>query len=367
MLTTVHRVFDNRIFYKECKTLVNEGFEVTLIAQHTRNESISGVKIVPLPKLKNKFHRMSRLVYLTFFLALKEKADVYHFHDPELITIGALLRIFSRKYIIYDVHEDVPSQILYKEWIGNIFTRKFVSFLYFILQSISFLFFHFLIAATPEITKKLPRRKTITLCNFPILEILNNNIRHTQKNHYKKPKAVIIYSGGLSRVRGIKEIIKAMEFVQNKAELWLLGPWEEEQFRLECESIDGWKRTKYIGFVKPDQVFNSIEKSDIGLVNFLPLPNHMMSMPNKPFEYMACGLPMVMSDFPYWKKLFDGCALFVNPEDPRDIAEKIVYLLNNRDLCKKLGKEGRRLVEEKYNWELESKKLTDLYSKLSNP
>ena len=115
MLTTVHRVFDNRIFYKECKTLINEGFEVTLIAQHTRNESISGVKIVPLPKPKNKFHRMSKLVYLTFFLALKEKADVYHFHDPELIAIGEIVKqIKASKVIVAKDSQTILSLLLWK-------------------------------------------------------------------------------------------------------------------------------------------------------------------------------------------------------------------------------------------------------------
>ena len=67
----------------------------------------------------------------------------------------------------------------------------------------------------------------------------------------------------------------------------------------------------------------------------------------KPFEYMACSLPMIMSNFPYWKEISRECALFVNPYDPKEIAEKILYLLNNPHKAKELGNNGRRLVEEK--------------------
>ena len=172
ILTSVHPPFDDRIFHKEAKTLVKAGYDVTLIAQHNREEVVDGVRIVPLPKPRHRFERMTGIVRKLFRLALKEKADVYHFHDPELIPIGLILSLFGKK-VIYDVHEDVPKQILTKDWIRNYIVRKIVSFFFKGFEDFSCTFFNGIVAATPDIAKKFPSKKTITLRNFPILELID--------------------------------------------------------------------------------------------------------------------------------------------------------------------------------------------------
>ncbi len=361
ILTSVHPPFDGRIFHKEAKTLVKAGYNVTLIAKHNKKEVVDGVKIIPLPKPRNRFERMTRVVWKLFRLALKEKADIYHFHDPELIPVGLVLKLFGKK-VIYDVHEDVPQQILNKDWIGSYIVRKIISFIFKGFENPSCVFFNGIVAARPDIAKKFSPRKTINLRNFPILELIDK----VEPLNIDKQKRIIIYAGGLTRIRGIKEIIQAMEFVGEKAELWLLGKWESEEFKKECEKVEGWKYTRYLDYMPYGKHYSFIKMANIGVINFLPLPNQQKSMPNKPFEYMACSLPMVMSNFPYWKEIFGECALFVNPYNPKEIAEKILYLLDNSDKAKRLGNNGRRLVEEKYSWEAEQRGLLDIYKKVLN-
>ena len=105
MLSSAHSASDDRIFYKEAKSLSKAGYDVVIIAQHDKEEIIDNIKIIPLPIPKNRLHRMIKIVWKLFKLALKEKADVYHFHDPELIPIGILLKL-KRMKVIYDVHGD---------------------------------------------------------------------------------------------------------------------------------------------------------------------------------------------------------------------------------------------------------------------
>ncbi|MDD5063956.1 MAG: glycosyltransferase family 4 protein [Phycisphaerae bacterium] len=360
-LSSAHSAFDDRVFHKEAKTLSRAGYNVTIIVQHNKKETIDGVEIVPLPMPTSRFERMTKIVWKSFRLASKQKAVIYHFHDPELIPIGLALKLFGRK-VIYDVHEDYPEQILNKEWIGSYTLRKIMSVLFNIFEKLSVKIFDGVATVTPDITAKFPENKTITLRNLPILELIDK----AKPSNRKKNKPTVIYSGGLSRIRGIKEIIQAMDFIENKANLWLLGEWESEKFKQECENLTEWNYATYLGQIPYGQHYSLIKTADVGLINFFPVPNQERAMPNKPFEYMACSLPMVMSNFPYWQELFGECALFVNPYDAKDIAEKILHLLDNSNEAKKLGDKGRELIEEEYNWEAESQKLIDLYKGLLN-
>lgn len=359
ILTSVHSVFDVRIFHKEAKTLAKVGYDVTLIAQHNKNEAVDGVRIVPLPKPKNRFERMTKTSWLLFRLALKQKADVYHFHDLELIPAGIVLRLLGNK-VIYDIHEDVPNQILYKEWIKNARVRQFIGAIVHVIEQMGVFFFNGIVAATSDIAKKFPRNKTIVLRNFPILELIDN----IKPANYKKDKPIIIYAGSLTKIRGIREIIQAMEFVRNKAELWLLGEWENKELEKECKDLAGWKYTKYLGFKSLEEVYSCLKVANIGLHCLYQIERYMNGLPTKVFEYSASRLPIVVSDSDYWRDKFGQFVLFVNPKNPEDIANKILNLLDDEKLSFQLGKKGRQLVKEKYNWEIESEKLLKVYEGL---
>jgi len=359
ILTTVHPPFDTRIFHKEAKSLAKAGYDVTLIAQHDKDEVVEGIKIVQLSKPKNRLERITRTVWLVYRKAIKLDADIYHFHDPELMIVGIILRFFGKK-VIYDVHEDVPKQVLNKDWLGNMYVRKFAAFIINIVEKVGALLFSKIVVATTDIARKFSKKKVVILRNFPVLE-LTDNIKSVNCN---KNKSVIIYAGGLSRIRGIKDIVRAMKYVGDRAELWLLGKWESEKFKKECEDLEEWKYVKYLGFVTLDKVYKYMKISNIGISMLHPVKNYLTSLPVKAFEYMACSLPIIMSNFPYFQKNFKECALFVTPFDFKDIAKKVLYFLDNPDKAKKNGKRGRKLIEEKYSWEAESKKLLEMYEGL---
>jgi len=359
VLTSVYPAFNGRIFHKEAKTLSQAGYNVTIIAQHDRQEVVDGVRIIPLPTPKNRFERVTKITWKLFRAALREKADVYHFHDPELIPVGIVLKLLGKK-VVYDVREDYSKQILYKEWVGKGYVRKVVAFITNTIEQTGVFLFDGIAAATPDIAKKFNPTKTILLRNLPVLGLMND----AKRLEIQKERPIIIYAGGLSMIRGIKEIIQAMDFVENKAKLWLLGKWENEEFKKECEGLKGWKYTEYLGLVPLGEVYKYTKVADIGISILHPTKNYITSLPIKAFEYMACSLPMVMSNFPYWQELFGECALFADPYNPRDIADKILYLLDNSEKARQLGDKGRQLTKEKYNWESESRRLTGLYERL---
>ena len=71
-------------------------------------------------------------------------------------------------------------------------------------------------------------------------------------------------------------------------------------------------------------------------------------------------------DFPYWKDIFGDFALFADPNNPEDIAQPILFLMEHKGRAVELVEKERELVETRYNWENESKKLIKLYQRISN-
>jgi glycosyltransferase involved in cell wall biosynthesis len=123
------------------------------------------------------------------------------------------------------------------------------------------------------------------------------------------------------------------------------------------------KNVNYKGWVDRKTMREVLKKSKAGLVTFLPLPNHVSAQPNKIFEYMSAGIPVIASNFDLWREIIEGnsCGICVNPENPTEIAQAINYLIANDKEAQKMGENGKRAVVEKYNWTIEKKKLFNVY------
>lgn len=366
ILTSVHQALDIRIFYKEALTLKKAGYKVTLIAQHKSNEINKGIKIIALPKPKNRLNRILVTTWKVFKLALKEKANIYHFHDPELIPIGLLLKIFTRYNVIYDVHEDVEATILTKEWIPKFF-RFILSKTFAAFESWASKKFDYIIAATPHIKSKFNVSSVTDIKNYPVI---------CSKKHRKYPvfnnksEYSLIYVGVLSEERGVKTVIESLRFIKffRKAKLVLIGRFYNKKFEQDCKKLkeNYGLRIEFKGLCLPDEVFEYLIKADVGMVCLHPLPNIIEALPNKLFEYMLAGLPIIASNFPIWKKIIEEnkCGICVDPLNPREIAKAIDYLIEHPDKARKMGENGRKIILEKYNWENESKKLLKIYEEL---
>jgi glycosyltransferase involved in cell wall biosynthesis len=358
-ITTVHPPFDGRIFHKECRSLAKAGNEVFLVAPYDKDEEVDGIKMRAIKKQSNPFVRILISPPKAFFRAQATKSDVYHLHDPELLLLGMFFFLLGKK-TIFDSHENVGEQILTKEYIPTRILRSIVAFFYGLIEKFCALFLSGVVAVNEDIRKRFAFKKnTVIIRNYPMLDKIN------QQQNITVPESdlpLVIYAGGLTRIRGIKEIIEAMSMVD--AELWLLGPWETEEYRKECTSLPSWDKCNYFGNLPFGEQYAYLRVADIGIVMFYPEKNHVSSLPNKIFEYMACDIALVMSNFAFWKENFSECAIFADPLDPTEIAEKINTLLKDKDLSDALAAAGLKTVNEKYSWEAESKKLIAFYDKI---
>ena len=360
-MTSIHPPFDTRIFHKQAKTLAKAGYQVTLIAQHDRDVVVDGIKIIALPKPKNRFWRMLG-TWRIFKLALRQNADVYHFHDPELLPAGLLLKLLTKCKVIYDVHEDYPAAILTKHWLASP-VRKPVARLFNSLEKWATSRLDYIITATDDITGKFGRTgKVATIKNYPLLERIVPSTRRGMG------QPTLVYAGGLSEERGISEMVQAMAYLNSprNARLVLYGKFEPESYGEIVQELQGFDRVEYRGWIEPGELWRMMNQVDAGIVCLRPVERYTVAMPVKLFEYMAAGLPVIASNFPLWQEIVESnhCGLTVDPLEPKDIARAIEYLIEHPEEARKMGENGRKAVLEKYNWEKESKKLLALYQDL---
>jgi len=360
-LTTVHPPFDTRIFHKEAKTLVRAGYDVTLIAQHDGETVVEGVRVIGLPKPRNRFTRIFGLTGRAFRLALRQRASVYHFHDPELLLVGVLLKLPSKGKVIYDVHEDVPQQILTKRWIPAPLRRP-SAFAFNFWEKLAARACDAVIVATEGIAEKFQGLNPIVIHNYPDLWMLPSS------SPLPKEGKVLVYVGGISKLRGAVEMVQALGYLDHidGLRLDLIGRFEPPALERELQALPGYRHVRFLGWLPWAEAWQCAQSAAIGLVLFHPAPNHERSLPNKLFEYMAAGIPVIASNFSLWREIVEGnnCGLCVDPLNPKEIAKAIEYLLTHPEEARRMGENGRRAVEEKYNWEREGQKLLTLYGEV---
>ena len=358
-MTSVHKSNDVRIFSKECSSLAEAGYDIYLVSADGIEKDVNGVKIRGVSvKHNNRFQRMLKVTHAVYKKAILLDAEIYHFHDPELLFWGLVLKLKGKK-VIYDSHEDLPRQIISKEWI-NLSIRKVVSVFFELVEDTIVRFLDAVVAATPVIQARFVKinKNSVDVNNYPMLNELSSC------DDWSKKKNQICYIGGITRVRSIVQIVKAMESVD--AKLILAGMFSDAELEKEVRALKGWEKVEYQGYINRGLVGQLLQQSLAGVVVLEPTGNNVNSQPTKMFEYMISGIPVIASNFPLWVEFVkaNNCGLCVDPNNIAEIASAMNYILKNQEAAQRMGQSGRQSVFEKYNWKSEEKKLLEVYKKL---
>ncbi|MBL7941058.1 MAG: glycosyltransferase [Flavobacteriales bacterium] len=363
-LTTVHGPFDDRIFFKQCVSLAAAGHEVIELAPAEHATTEQGVRIQPLNIPVQRVLRMLVGGWRAYRATKALRPDVVHFHDPELLPVGFLLKWRGIR-VVYDMHELVQRQILDKTWLGPGSLRKTMAAVYGRIERAAVSRFDAIVLAesryTDELFPRYPRHldKFTLVRNFPVLSVIDRHHATVAKGE----GLTVIYVGGLSEARGIGALINAVDRVPG-ARLWLLGSWASPEFQASCEARSGFARTTWFGQLRMDEVYAYIRAADLGACVLHPLPNYVVSEPIKTYEYLACGIPLLLSDFPLWRDRFGPWSWFVDPLDENSIVAAIRIAQEDASGRTEKARSGRIVVEEERCWERESARLIDLYRKL---
>ena len=211
------------------------------------------------------------------------------------------------------------------------------------------------ITATPAIGERFQKVNptTMVLNNFPWLEELS--VDDDPERAAGPPR--VVYVGGISRERGVIEMVQAMGALpaDSRLRLDLVGRFENPALLEEACSHEGWARVDYHGPLPRPRAQQVMRAARIGLIVFQAAPNNINAQPNKMFEYMSAGLAMVASNFRLWNQLLSDpvTGIGVNPLEPADIAAALVQLEADPTRTAALGTAGRDAIRIKFNWNAE--------------
>lgn len=369
VITTVHQPYDGRIYYKQCMSLAKAGYDVTLIApKPDRKVNDHGlVKLLSIEKPKKEWKRLLHS-FSVIKTARETKADLYHFHDPELLIAGIILRILTRKPVIFDAHEHYPNAIMSKKYLKK-WLKTPIRILYELIERMILPFLSGVIYTTDEVGERYKKYRHCKIENYPLYEMFE------QVSTNNKNGNTILYLGGITPIRGIEQLIDAFSEVtkhHGSAKLIFVGNFESKSFENKIinmiHSRGLTNKIEFVGKVPYTEIERYLSKASIGVIPYLPVPNHLVCLPNKLFEYMAAGVTTIASDFPHYRKVVEGAGsgLLVNPEKPQSIADAIISLLKDPKKCNVIGVKGRKSFEKIYNWNTEEKKLLAFYRTFLN-
>ena len=365
-ITTVHPPSDVRIFHRECKTLVSYGYKVSLVVPYNKDEMVDGVYIRSIIGSNNRIKRVFLTIWQAYFKALKENAIIYHFHDPELIPIGFLLKILHKKIVVYDVHEHYSEIVMQRlpKFLQNSLVKRFLKF---ILEKVPTKIFDLLVFPTSSLMYEYnATSKGVVLINLPSKYDCDTFPFPWEERMYD-----IVFVGTISppRMRFLVEVaIELAQFIPKFK--WLLVGIPSSTIIWMFENYDRYFLEDYFTFVPRvpfNEVLEYLKRSRIGF-NYHPIEKRFeVSIPMKVFEYMAVGLPVVTSSLPELENLLTNKkhVFMINSQKSIDFAKSILSLLQKPKEAEVLGTSAQRYIQEYLNWEnISAPKILSSYSTL---
>jgi glycosyltransferase involved in cell wall biosynthesis len=293
--------------------------------------------------------------------AFREEADIYQFHDPELLLWSWLL-LAKRVPVVYDVHEDYVTAVRQREYMPKPIRVALASIIG-VFERVASAPFHRIIAER-YYARRFPDAQPIL--NYPFRDLLDVRPAFSSESNR------VLYTGNITLDRGALQIAR---LVKRVADLEVVAVGEcsnETAARMRVEAGTAADRLHLLGdggYVCFDRIVEQYRIGNwlAGLAIFPDTAHYREKELTKFFEYMAVGLPIIASNFPAWRRLIqnEGVGLCVDPESPHSAAEAIEWLRRNPAEAARMGDRGRELVRTEYNWDREGKKLVGFYRSLT--
>ena len=274
--------------------------------------------------------------------------------------VGALLKLLLGRPVVYDVHENYPQDILTKEWIPA-WVRKPFSALFKVVEETAARWMDGVVVVNEHLAERFRGKSRVaTIFNYSRLES-GPRTQHSTHSPEHRPVRYFVYAGRISDDRGLYEGAQALERLdENDVELLCagrIGHVAEEGLRELLEGQPPHSRFKYLGLLPYEAIPPLLQDALAGLLCFRPTPNNVLGTPNKLFEYISMGKPVVCTDLPSIRAVFDDSTmLFYQRDDHEELARRVLELHADLTKGERLAQEARRVFVN-HSWS----KMRDVY------
>lgn len=358
-MTSAHSSDDVRILKKQCVSLAKDKSNTVFLVAPGHSYQYKDVQIIGVGE--HKGGRLSRILKISrevYNKALSVDADIYEFHDPELLLYAKKLSRHGKK-VIFDSHEDYRSQILEKRYIPKLL-RKIVKNIYVVIENHACKYLDAVLF--PEAASPYEGRvkHCVPIYNTPIFDEFEH------KKSFEEKENSVCCIGSLSEDRGIRVLMEAC--YKAGVKLVLGGNFSPAVFGEELKKQKEYGIVDFQGYCTREKVNDIYNRCLIGADTILDFGQYAQAktLSTKVYEYMVMKMPYITSDFEYNKEIINQykCGVYVDPMDSDAIAEKIKYLLENKQIAKEMGENGRKAAETCFSWNNDESRLIALYKRL---
>ena len=313
--------------------------------------------------------RMGRLrnIPAVLRLLLRQRADLYHFQDPELLPVALLLKLMFCRKVVFDSYEDFAAMALTMRGMRRPL-RQMVAAAVGGLQKVAALSFDGVMTAdsgTLRRVARVGRSRKLTFYNFPNLDV------------FPTPKAAaakdfdVVYRGGLSERAGTWVLLEAVRMLAVRGanvQVLLIGYCDdgevERALRERVASLGLASQVEIMGRIRHSEMAQALGRARIRNSPLQDIAKFRVNIPVKVFEYWACGLPVIASDLPpirpFFKNVHGG--ILYSPSDAAELAQAIAWLLSHRAASGRMGQCGREAVVQRFNHGREVRKLQRFFA-----
>lgn len=371
VVTSIHGEFDKRV-WRHASSLSEKGIHVHLICPWVIPNDFASHKLKRI-----QFHCFKRikarllrpLISVKVFLKLLKiwrQVDLIHFHDLDLLPLMAIVSFF--KPVIYDVHENYPEEMLTKYYLPIRLRNLFFKIVLIGEQTLAWKIRNIVLVVPHQLERfSGSRLRTVLARNYA-----SRSLALKAENNYSSRANNLIYTGNLYKENGsllLPQVLANISREVPDVRLILVDLFVNEAFQAEftdlAKSLGVDKRIEIKKPVPSQEIWKICNEGVVGLSLPLDVVKARIALPTKLFEYMALKLPIVATDLPYARQVVEEtqCGLLTS-QDPRDIAFKIIQILQSREAGKRLGESGYDWFLTKYNWDCEVDRLILFYRKI---